>query len=109
MPYNEPLPTFIELAPFAKEREFYLDDEEYQSLQVFLAENPEAGRVIPHSGGCRKMRWNEEGKGKRGGLRIIYFLRLADGRIVLVTLYGKSAQANIDPRLLKAIRERYQP
>ena len=54
--------------------------------------HPDAGDVIPRSGGCRKLRWAIEGRGKRGGVRVIYFLRLNSGQIVLVTMYAKNVQ-----------------
>ena len=68
--------TFVELQPFAAARDKYLSDEDFRSFQFYLAEHPEVGDVIAHSGGCRKVRWAAEGRGKRGGIRVIYFLRL---------------------------------
>ena len=62
-----------------------MDDEEFAVLQQYLVEHPDAGDVIPRSGGCRKLRWRDTGRGRRGGIRVIYFLRLASGQIVLVT------------------------
>lgn len=100
--------TFIELSPFATVRDKYLDDDEYAMFQFYLAEHPEAGDVIPHTGGCRKLQWSIEGRGKRGGVRVIYFLRLNSGRIVLVTMYAKNVQENIDPKLLKRLKEIYE-
>ena len=97
--------TFIELHPFAAVRDKYLNDDEYSAFQLYLAANPEAGDVIPRSGGCRKLRWAIEGRGKRGGVRIVYFLRLNSGQIVLVTMYAKNVQENIDPTLLKRLKE----
>jgi hypothetical protein len=82
--------TFIELQPFAAVRDKYLNDEEFAELQSYLAMHPEAGDVIPRSGGCRKLRWAAEGRGKRGGVRVVYFLRLRPGQIVLRT-YGKTS------------------
>lgn len=99
---------FIEMHPFAAAREKYLDDDEFIALQVYLAANPEAGDVIPASGGCRKLRWALQGRGKRSGSRVIYFLQLAQGQIVLVTMYAKNVQANIDPGLLRQIRESFK-
>jgi hypothetical protein len=74
------------LPSFEQIRERYLNDEELQALQHFLLQNPKAGEVISGSGGCRKLRWQAEGRGKRSGLRIIYFLRPAHDHIILVTL-----------------------
>ena len=67
--------TFIESSIFERNCSRYLDDEEYSELQQFLMRQPEAGDIIPGSGGVRKLRWARSGMGKRGGLRIIYFTR----------------------------------
>ncbi len=100
--------TFIELQPFAAVRDKYLSDEEFAELQSYLAMHPEAGDVIPRSGGCRKLRWSAEGRGKRGGIRVIYFLRLRPGQIVLVTMYAKNVRENIDPGILKRLKEAFE-
>jgi hypothetical protein len=99
--------TFVELPVFSKVREIYLDDDEFSALQAYLTENLNAGDVIPGSGGCRKLRWSAEGRGKRGGLRVIYFARLANGQIVLVTLYAKNVMENIKPATLRALKEAF--
>ena len=82
---------FIEAPPFARHRESYLADDEFRAFQEFLAENPEAGDVMPGTGGARKLRWQDQkrGKGKRGGLRIIYYLFFSEHQIYLITLYDK--------------------
>lgn len=103
-----PLSTFIELQPFAAVRDSYLNDEEFAELQLHLAEHPDAGVVIPRSGGCRKLRWSAEGRGKRGGVRIIYFLRVSPGQIVFVTMYAKNVQDTIDPGILKSLKEAFE-
>lgn len=100
--------TFIELAPFAAVRDKYLDDQEFATLQQYLAEHPDAGDVISRSGGCRKLRWAASGRGKRGGMRVIYFLRLGSGQIVLVTMYAKNVRENIDANLLKRLKEGFE-
>jgi mRNA-degrading endonuclease RelE of RelBE toxin-antitoxin system len=100
--------TFIELHPFAAVRDKYLDDDEFAAFQLYLARHPDAGDVIPQSGGCRKLRWTAEGRGKRGGVRVIYFLRLAPGQIVLITIYAKNVKENIDPKLLRRLKEMFE-
>ena len=100
--------TFIELHPFATVRDKYLNDDEFTAFQHYLAAHPDTGDVIPRSGGCRKLRWAIEGRGKRGGVRVIYFLRLNSGQIVLVTMYAKNVKENIDPILLKRLKEVFE-
>lgn len=108
MPYTSPLLGFIELAPFARAREAYgMDDAEFSDLQTALLADPEAGDVIPGSGGCRKLRWRAPGRGKRGGYRVIYFLRTAEGAIVLALLYAKNVRDNVDPALLRQLKARF--
>lgn len=110
MPYNNPMFEFIELAPFARAREAYgMDDAEFAQLQAALLADPDAGDVIPASSGCRKLRWRAPGRGKRGGYRVVYFLRNAQGQIVLVLLYAKNVRENIEPELLRALKERFRP
>lgn len=75
------LVTFVETKLFTKLVQQYLTDDGYARLQQLLIANPEAGDVIPGSGGVRKLRWGMAGRGKRGGLRVIYFLRLRQGEI----------------------------
>jgi hypothetical protein len=66
---------------------------------------PEAGAVIPGSGGVRKMRWAGSGRGKRGGLRIIYYWRKSASEIWMLTLYAKNEAESIPAHVLKAIKE----
>lgn len=80
---------------------------EAERLQFFgwLAYNPDAGDVVPGSGGCRKVRWSRQGSGKQGGVRVIYFTRLAAGEIWLLLVYPKSMRDSIPGHILKAVRE----
>jgi hypothetical protein len=83
----------------------YLSDDEYAALQQSLIVNREAGDVIPGSGGVRKLRWGVAGRGKRGGIRVIYFLRLRRGKIWMLTLYPKNVSDAIPANVLKKIKE----
>ncbi len=67
--------------------------------------HPEAGEVIPGSGGVRKLRWRAPGRGKRGGYRVIYYARLAQGVIYMLTMYPKNVAENIPSHVLRRIRE----
>ena len=100
--------TFIELVPFMRAREAMLDDEEFARLQLHLLAQPEAGDVIPGSDGCRKLRWSLAGRGKRGGARVIYFVRLQSDEIVLVTMYAKNVRDNIETKVLRELRRFYE-
>ncbi len=95
--------TVIETPLFSKLWPDYWTEEERIEFATFLAENPDAGNVIPQSGGCRKVRWGRAGIGKSGGVRVIYFNQLADGSIVLLLIYAKSAQDNISADVLRKI------
>jgi hypothetical protein len=96
--------TFVE-SPVFSDRVFdYLDDAEYAKLQVTLLDRPNAGALIPKSGGIRKLRWAGKGKGKRGGLRVIYYYwQRADDEVWMLTLYAKNEEQNIPVQTLRAI------
>ena len=96
---------FIEAPTFTRLVHDYLDDDEYAALQWALALRPEAGPVIPGSGGIRKLRWAAKGRGKRGGLRVIYYWRNREGEIVLLTLYAKNEAENIPLNVLRELRK----
>jgi mRNA-degrading endonuclease RelE of RelBE toxin-antitoxin system len=97
--------TFVETKLFTKLVEEYLSDEEYGALQQALVANPEAGDVIPGSGGVRKLRWSVAGRGKRGGIRVIYYLRSRQGQVWMLTLHAKNVAERIPAHVLKKIRE----
>lgn len=97
--------SFIETKLFTRLVQQYLSDDEYRRLQEALVSEPDAGEIIPGSGGVRKLRWAVAGRGKRGGLRIIYFLRLRQGQVWMLTLYPKNVAENIPAHILRQIRE----
>jgi hypothetical protein len=96
---------FIETKLFTRLADEYLSDDELLRLQGHLNENAEAGDIIRGSGGVRKLRWAARGRGKRGGLRIIYYLRSKQGEIWLLTLYAKNETESISGAVLKQIKE----
>ncbi len=100
--------TFIESAAFECVRAVYLDDDEYAELQQFMMENPEAGDVVRESGGVRKLRWKRKGMGKRGGLRVIYFVRYQPNEIWLLTLYAKAKPENVPAHILRQLKEAFE-
>ena len=105
MPYYVGMFEFIETPVFTRAVLHYLTDDEYAKLQRHMNANPETGAVVPGSGGVRKLRWGLDGRGKRGGLRIIYYLRRKQGQFWMLTLYGKNAQENIPAHLLKQMKK----
>lgn len=100
--------TFIESAVFERVRAAYLDDDEYAELQQFMMEHPEVGEIIPGSGGVRKLRWKREGGGKRGGLRVIYFVRYVPEELWMLTLYAKAQQKNAPAHVLRQLKEAFE-
>ena len=96
---------FIEAPIFTKHIYDYLNNEEYSALQQTIALRPDTGKVIPGSGGFRKLRWAGSGQGKRGGLRIIYYWLREDGQIWLLTVYAKNEAENIPSSVLKMLRK----
>ena len=97
--------TIAETPTFVADANKLWSEEERMEFFVWLAASPEAGDVIPESGGCRKVRWSRAGTGKRGGVRVIYFTRLPSGEIWLLLIYPKSMRDNIPGHLLKAVRK----
>jgi hypothetical protein len=97
--------TLVETPTFVAEADRLWSEEERLEFFTWLAANPEAGAVIPGSGGCRKVRWSLRNTGKRGGVRVIYVLQLSEGEIWLLLVYAKSVKDDIPRKILKAIRE----
>jgi mRNA-degrading endonuclease RelE of RelBE toxin-antitoxin system len=97
--------TFVETKLFTRLIAEYLADDEYIALQQALLVNPEAGDLIRGSGGVRKLRWQAAGRGKRGGIRVIYYLRSQQGQIWLLTVYAKNVADTIPAHVLKKIKE----
>jgi hypothetical protein len=97
---------FIEAPAFTRHIHGYLDEEGYRALQLELAASPELGPVMPGTGGFRKARWADRrrGKGRRGGLRIIYFYFESEQQIWLMTLYDKDEASDLSAKEKKALR-----
>ena len=96
---------FIETSIFTKLLPKYLSDDEYRAFQWYLLTYPDAGDIVRESGGVRKIRWKQEGKGKRGGIRVIYYWKVTANEIWLLTIYAKGKKATIPGHLLKKIAE----
>lgn len=96
--------TVVETLLFQRQWPLYWSEEERGAFAAYIAERPNAGDVVPGSGGIRKVRWARAGSGKSGGMRVIYFTRNAEGEIVLLTLYAKARTSNLTGPKLKEIR-----
>jgi len=97
---------FVEAPPFTRHLSEYLNEDGYRELQARLGANPEVGDLIPGTGGFRKVRWADarRGKGRRGGLRIIYYHFPSDHQIWLMTLYGKDEVSDLTGQQKKALK-----
>jgi mRNA-degrading endonuclease RelE of RelBE toxin-antitoxin system len=102
---------FIETPVFTEDLHEHLSDEEYQQFQQYLAANPEVGDVIVGTGGLRKVRWTCGGKGKRGGVRVIYYYLCLASQIRLLLIYRKGAKDNLtelEKGLLRKLNQGWQ-
>jgi hypothetical protein len=82
-----------------------MDDGERADLVAYLAYNPAAGVVIPGTGGVRKLRWGLEGRGKRGGARVIYYYHDAEMPLYLMTAYAKNERENLSQAEIGALQK----
>jgi len=98
---------FIEAPAFTRHLPEHLSDERFREFQAFLMANPDAGDVIQGTGGFRKIRWSDDrrGKGKRGGLRVIYYFFPGDEQIWLLTVYDKSEADDLSASQKKILKE----
>jgi hypothetical protein len=98
---------FFETPIFTRYRPDYLDEEAYRQLQNALLDNPERGDIMPGTGGFRKMRWKDQrrGKGKRGGLRVIYYYFVNVCQLWLFTLYDKNEMADLTADEKQALKK----
>jgi len=97
---------FVEAPAFTRHLPNYLTDDDYGELQAKLGGNPELGDLMPGTGGFRKLRWADvrRGKGRRGGLRIIYYHLKFDRQIWLMTLYDKGEASDLTAKEKKALK-----
>jgi hypothetical protein len=100
--------TVTETQEFQTQARKVWSDDELFAFIAWIAENPLAGDVIPGADGARKVRWSAQGKGKRGGARVIYFNMLDDGVIVLLAVYVKSERENMTAKAAKGAKHGHE-
>lgn len=96
--------VIVETSIFTRQVQALLTDEEYRDLQTALVNRPQLGSVIPGSGGLRKMRWALRGKGKRGGVRVIYYWPVSQEQLLMLFIYPKNEQDDLTATQVKVLR-----
>ncbi len=97
--------VIIETSVFTRQAQRVLSNDEYRQLQFELVTRPEAGALIPGSGGLRKVRWSVQGRGKRGGARVIYYWAVGRDQLLMLLIYPKNVQDDLTPGQLKLLRQ----
>ncbi len=97
--------TVVETPQFVRQAEDVWSDAERQEFVDHIARNPEAGDLIPDTGGVRKVRWRRQGMGKRGGARVIYFYHNPATPLFLLMIYAKAVREDVAPDAKKALAE----
>lgn len=95
--------VIVETSLFMRQIDKLLDPESYRLLQLRLVADPKAGDLIRESGGLRKIRWEGSGRGKRGGVRVIYYWAGSDGVVLMLLAYEKKDQDDLTPAQKKAL------
>lgn len=95
---------FIETTVFTRRILELMDDDEYRALQFFLSTRPDAGDIIPGSGGLRKVRWHTSTTGKRGGIRLIYYWAVREDTILFLFAFRKNERSDLTPEQIRILR-----
>ena len=97
--------VIIETSVFTRQVQKLLKDDAYRELQIALAERPDMGSVMVGSGGIRKARWVAQGRGKRGGIRVIYYWAVEQDRLLMLLIYPKSERDDLSREQLQILRK----
>jgi hypothetical protein len=104
-PVDGKLITVAETPLFVRQAEAIWDEDERLEFVTYIARNPEAGDVIPGTGGVRKVRWSRSGMGKRGGVRVVYFYHDGERPLYLLMVYAKARREDLSPAEKRSVRE----
>jgi mRNA-degrading endonuclease RelE of RelBE toxin-antitoxin system len=104
LPYLIGMNTIVESAVFSRKVALIWNELEYEEFKAFIALNPFVGQVVPGTGGVRKIRWRSQSKGKKGGVRVIYYNKTKT-ETWLLTLYQKNELESMSAKQLKILRE----
>jgi hypothetical protein len=103
---------FVETQVFTASLRRHLGDERYRALQLALVLRPGQGLLIPRGGGLRKLRWGAEDRGKRGGVRIVYYWAVAEDVCFMLYVYAKNEQGDLTAAqmrvLVRMVREEFK-
>ncbi|MDF1499324.1 MAG: type II toxin-antitoxin system RelE/ParE family toxin [Anaerolineales bacterium] len=102
---GHPAVVIIETSIFTRQVENLLQDEEYRKLQAALIGKPDLGQLIKGSGGLRKVRWGLPGRGKSGGVRVIYYWVVDEDQLFMLFMYIKSEQEDLAPAQMKVLKK----
>lgn len=91
--------------PYEREAKLLLTETEITAMEASIAADPESHAVVVGTGGVRKARWGRQGKGKSGGVRVIYYYWTADNEVYMLYLYAKNEQADLDAAGRKAAKK----
>jgi len=97
--------VIVETTVLTRQVQKLLSDDEYRQFQIDLANRPDMGAIIPKSGGLRKVRWGYRGKGKRGGVRVIYYWVVQQQHLLMLLIYPKNVRDDLSPTQLKSLRQ----
>jgi mRNA-degrading endonuclease RelE of RelBE toxin-antitoxin system len=97
--------VIVETSVFTRQVQKLLNEDEYRELQTALAERPDMGAILVGSGGLRKVRWAAQGRGKRGGVRVIYYWAVQQDRLLMLLIYPKSEMDDLTREQLKILRK----
>ena len=97
--------VIIETSVFTRQVRKLLSDDAYRELQIALAERPDLGAIMVGSGGIRKVRWSAPGRGKRGGVRVIYYWAVAQDQLLMLLMYPISERDDLSQEQLQVLRK----